>query len=84
MNLHLTVIRKLAREAAANGILAPAIAAAVAGVKGARQKGRRLGTWLNLEQTQALLKAPACDRRGIAPCSASWSVAACGAANSPA
>jgi site-specific recombinase XerD len=58
VNLHLTVIRKLAREAAANGVLAPETAAAVTGVKGARQKGRRLGTWLNRQQAEALLLAP--------------------------
>ncbi len=58
VNLHLTVIRKLAREAAANGILAPDTAATIAGLKGARQKGRHLGTWLNLDQAHALLRAP--------------------------
>jgi site-specific recombinase XerD len=61
LNLHLTVIRKLAREAASNGVLAQDAASAIAGVKGARQKGSRLGTWLNLDQAQALLKAPAGD-----------------------
>ena len=58
VNLHLTVIRKLAREAALNGVLGQDAAAAIAEVKGTRQKGNRLGTWLHLEQTQALLKAP--------------------------
>jgi integrase len=58
INLHLTVIRKLAREAAANGILAPETAAAITGVKGSRQKGRHLGTWLNRQQAEALLLAP--------------------------
>jgi site-specific recombinase XerD len=58
-NLHLTVIRKLAREAAANGILAHEIAAGIAGVKGTRQKGARLGVWLTLDQAHALLRAPA-------------------------
>lgn len=61
-NLHLTVIRKLAQEAAANGLLSQDMAAAVAGVKGIRQKkGVRLGTWLTLEQAHALLKSPAGD-----------------------
>jgi hypothetical protein len=46
VNLHLTVLRKLAREAAANGILAQDVAASITGVKGSRQKGGRLGTWL--------------------------------------
>jgi site-specific recombinase XerD len=60
-NLHLTVIRKLAREAAANGVLAHETAAAIAGVKGTRQKGARLGVWLTLDQAHALLRAPAGD-----------------------
>lgn len=60
-NLHLTAIRKLAREAAANGLLAHEIAAGIAGVKGARQKGARLGVWLTLDQAHALLRAPAGD-----------------------
>ena len=61
LNLHLTVIRKLASEAAASGILSHEIAAGIAGVKGARQKGTRLGTWLTLDQAHALLKASAGD-----------------------
>jgi site-specific recombinase XerC len=61
VNLHLTVLRKLAREAASNGVLAPDTAAAVTGIKGVRQKGRRLGTSLDLAEAQALLKAPAGD-----------------------
>jgi site-specific recombinase XerD len=60
-NLQLTVIRKLAKEAAANGLLAPELAASVIGVKGSRQKGSRLGAWLTLEQAQALLLAPSGD-----------------------
>jgi site-specific recombinase XerD len=37
------------------------VAASIAGVKGSRQKGVRLGTWLTLDQAQALLKAPTDD-----------------------
>lgn len=61
LNLHLTVIRKLAQEAAANRILPYEVAASITGVKGTRQKGTRLGTWLTLDQAQALLRAPAGD-----------------------
>lgn len=61
VNLHLTAIRKLAREAAANGLLSHESAAAIVGVKGCRQKGVRSGTWLTLEQAQALLDAPSPD-----------------------
>jgi len=60
-NLHLTVIRKLARDAAANGVLPHEIAAGIADVKGTRQKGARLGVWLTLDQAHALLRAPAGD-----------------------
>lgn len=58
VNLHLTAIRKLAREAAANGLLSHESAAAIVGVKGHRQKGVRTGTWLSPEQAKALLDAP--------------------------
>ena len=63
LNLHLTVLRKLAHEAAANGILPYEVANSITGVKGTRQKGVRLGAWLTLDQAQALLKAP----RGDSP-----------------
>jgi site-specific recombinase XerD len=63
VNLRLTVLRKLAHEAAANGILPHEVAASITGIKGTRQKGVRLGAWLTLEQAQALLKAP----RGNSP-----------------
>jgi site-specific recombinase XerD len=61
LNLHLTAIRKLASEAAASGILPAEATAAIAGVKGTRQKGTHLGAWLTLEQARALLGAPAGD-----------------------
>jgi site-specific recombinase XerD len=59
VNLHQTVLRKLAAEAAANQLLSHEVAASIAAVKGTRQKGARLGNWLTLAQAQALLKAPA-------------------------
>ncbi len=58
VNLHLSVLRKLAREAAANGLLSHESAAAIVDVKGCRQKGVRSGTWLTPEQARALLDAP--------------------------
>jgi site-specific recombinase XerD len=61
VNLHLTAIRKLAREASANGLLSHEFAAAIIAVKGGRQKGVRPGAWLTLEQAQALLNAPSRD-----------------------
>src|SRR5690606_32895092 len=44
------------------GILPHEVAASITAVKGMRQKGVRLGTWLTLAQAQALLKAPVGDR----------------------
>lgn len=58
INLHLAAIRKLANEAADNGLLAAAQASAIVRVKGARRRGVRAGNWLTREQAQALLDAP--------------------------
>ncbi|MBS1984054.1 MAG: tyrosine-type recombinase/integrase [Bdellovibrionales bacterium] len=58
INVHLAAVRKLAQEAADNGLLDPAAAAAIAKVRGARQAGRRLGNWLTRDQAQQLLLAP--------------------------
>ena len=58
LNVYLSALRRLAKEGAASGLLSQEQAAAIASVPGARQKGRRLGAWLTLEQTQTLLVAP--------------------------
>jgi site-specific recombinase XerD len=58
MNQRLSAIRKLAGEAADNGLLEPQIASGIRAVKGARQEGRRTGNWLTREQAQAWLSAP--------------------------
>jgi integrase len=58
VNLRLTAVRKLASEAADNGLLAPEAAAAIARVRGARRLGVRLGRWLTLPEAQALVDAP--------------------------
>jgi integrase len=58
INVRLTAVRKLAVEAADNGLLAPALASGIARVKGVASKGVRLGNWLTLKQAQALLNAP--------------------------
>jgi integrase/recombinase XerD len=66
INLRLAAIRKLASEAADNGLLAPAFAAGIAKVKGAKRRGVRVGTWLQQEQARELLRAPAGrDRKAI-------------------
>jgi site-specific recombinase XerD len=51
-------VRKLAVEAADNGLLAPELANGITRVKGVASKGVRLGNWLSLKQAQALLNAP--------------------------
>jgi hypothetical protein len=51
-------VRKLAVEAADNGLLAPELAAGIARINGVRAKGVRLGNWLSMRQAQALLNTP--------------------------
>lgn len=58
INQRLSAIRKLAGEAADNGLLDPQIAGGIRAVKGARQEGRRTGNWLTREQAQSWLGAP--------------------------
>jgi site-specific recombinase XerD len=56
--VRMSAIRKLAAEAADNGLLAPELAAGIARVKSAKMTGVRVGNWLSLRQAQALLSAP--------------------------
>ena len=56
--IRMSAIRKLAVEAADNGLLAPELAAGVARAKSAKSVGIRVGNWLSLPQAQALLSAP--------------------------
>src|SRR6185369_11212204 len=58
INVRITAVRKLAVEAADNGLLAPELAAGITRVKGVAAKGVRLGNWLSVKQAQALLNAP--------------------------
>ncbi|HEV3331305.1 MAG TPA: site-specific integrase [Bryobacteraceae bacterium] len=58
INVRITAVRKLAVEAADNGLLAPELASGIARVKGVASKGVRVGNWLSLRQAQALLNAP--------------------------
>src|SRR5262249_14459332 len=53
INVRITAVRKLAVEAADNGLLAPEIAAGITRVKGVASKGVRLGNWLSVKQAQA-------------------------------
>jgi integrase len=58
INQRLAAVRKLAREAALNGVLAPEIAAGIDQVPGAKQRGTRAGNWLTRDQAQELLNLP--------------------------
>jgi site-specific recombinase XerD len=58
VNQRLSAIRKLAAEAADNGLLDAQIAGGIRAVKGSRQEGRRTGNWLTREEAQAWLSAP--------------------------
>jgi site-specific recombinase XerD len=56
--IRMSAIRKLAVEAADNGLLAPELAAGITRVKSVKSVGIRVGNWLTLRQAQALLSAP--------------------------
>ena len=58
INVRITAVRKLAVEAADNGLLAPELANGITRVKGVASKGVRLGKWLTVRQAQTLLNAP--------------------------
>ncbi len=54
----MSAIRKLAGEAADNGLLAPELAQGISRVKSVKSTGIRVGNWLSQGQAQALLSAP--------------------------
>ncbi len=56
--IRMSAIRKLAAEAADNGLLAPELAAGISRVKSAKSVGIRTGNWLSVRQAQGLLNAP--------------------------
>jgi len=58
INVRITAVRKLAVEAADNGLLAPELASGITRVKGVASKGVRLGNWLSVKQAQTLLNTP--------------------------
>ena len=58
INVRMAAIRKLAVEAADNGLMDPQLAAGIARVKGAKQAGVRTGNWLTRDQAEDLLNAP--------------------------
>lgn len=58
INQRLTAIRKLALEAADNGLIDDSAAKAISRVEGVRKEGKRLGNWLSQKQAQQLLELP--------------------------
>lgn len=58
VNLKLTAIRRLAAEAADNGLLDPHLAAGIARVKGTKSHGVRTGHWLTRAQAEELISSP--------------------------
>jgi site-specific recombinase XerD len=58
INQRLAAIRKLAREAAANGLLDAESAASIDQVPGIRQQGNRAGNWLTQAQAESLINLP--------------------------
>src|ERR1022692_3797328 len=66
INVRITAVRKLAVEAADNGLLSPELAAGITRVKGVASKGVRVGNWLSLQQAQKLLNTPdASTKKGL-------------------
>ena len=57
INVRITTVRKLAVEAADNGLLAPERANGITRVKGVASEGVGFGNWLTAKQAQALLNA---------------------------
>lgn len=58
VNLRLSAVRKLAQEAADNGLIDQALANGIANVKGVKSQGVRAGNWLTLPQAQELISSP--------------------------
>src|SRR4051812_49052371 len=58
INVRITAVRKLAVEAADNGLLAPELASGITRVKGVASKGVRVGKWLTVRPAQTLLNVP--------------------------
>src|SRR2546421_9351990 len=56
INVRLAAVRRLAYEAADAGLLSPELAAGNRRVKGAKRLGVRIGNWLTIDQSKALLQ----------------------------
>ncbi len=58
VNVRLSAIRRIALEAADNGLMPAELAAGIARAKGAKRSGVRLGYWLTADEAEAFLAAP--------------------------
>jgi site-specific recombinase XerD len=56
INVRLAAIRRLAYEAADTGLLSPELMAGIRRVAGVKQLGYRIGNWLSVDQSSALLR----------------------------
>ncbi len=61
INLNLAAVRRLAYEAADEGLLSAELAAGVRRVKGARCLGVRMGNWLTADEARAVIDSPPVD-----------------------
>jgi integrase/recombinase XerD len=58
VNVHLSAVRALAREASDNGLMDIGLAGGISRVKGIKQEGRKIGNWLTSEQAGDLIRLP--------------------------
>jgi site-specific recombinase XerD len=58
INVRMSAIRRLAAEAADNGLMVPELAAGIGRVKGVKSEGIRTGNWLTVHQAEKLINAP--------------------------
>ena len=65
INVRLAAVRRLAYEASDSGLLRPELAAGIRRVKGTKHLGVRVGNWLTIDQSKALLaESPSDNLRG--------------------
>ena len=58
VNLYMTAIRRLAVEAADNGLMQSELASGIGRVKGIKREGVRTGNWLTVRQAETLINTP--------------------------
>ena len=58
INQHLTAIRKLADQAATNGLISQLEAWGVSKIKNEKQRGRKIGHWLERDDAERLIREP--------------------------